>query len=278
MFLNYRRREQEIFFEDTTIQDIKTWSDVKQIEDDVLYSIGMHRKEDNVELTEKEKEALASVLVFQTAHTKIEHLREYVVSQEKESEQDHTFTQGMLEETMIPLEKFPTATGNSVIEEAKHKNVPTFSSLYEYLATGKHLGNCGFTSNMFGVYYQDIFQNVECHKGILPKIAGSINAPRGNHAWIEAENHGQKYIIDTSLLVAIPIEYKEKMGYQDTAKPTMLKETIHYLQTTPYQMTSQEGDLLECVEYQSKSNQGKMSYSKYTAYKERLQEQIHNER
>lgn len=278
VFLNYRNVAEKTLFEDKRILDLKTWKDISCIDDSILDYLGLHRKENKELLDEKEKDLLLTVLVFQPEQTKIEHLREHVVNQEKKSSSIGEFARGMVEGTIIPLEKFKVATGNSIIEETKNKNVPTLSSLYEYLATGKHIGTCGFTSSIFGIYFQDTFHNIECHKGRLPIIAGSKNSPKGNHAWIEAEYQGENYIIDTSMLVAIPTKLKEKMGYLDTEKPKKLKDTLHYITTTNNTLTTGEENLLDCLESLTQSNEGKMSYRSYLEYKEKIKEREQGER
>ena len=45
--------------------------------------------------------------------------------------------------------------------------------------------------------------------GILPILKGTINCPEGNHTWIEYKD----VIIDTTLMLVIDKEYKQKLGY-----------------------------------------------------------------
>lgn len=278
MFIDYRNKLEEKFFENKRIEDIKTWQDIEFIDDKILESLGLTRKSNYEKLNKEELEQLKKILIFNTENIKLSHLREHVAMQEKRQGTNREFSKGIVFGQITPFEKLEVEEGINLISKAKEIDVPTFSSLYEYLARGEHIGTCGFTSKLFGIYYHDIFKNVECHQGILPSIEGSKRSSNGNHAWIEADYNGKRYIMDTSLLVAIPIELKEKIGYQTKGNSENLIDKLTYINKTNNPLTVEDEALIDCMNSLSNTNKGKMSYRTFLIYCNRIKEKDYGER
>ena len=79
----------------------------------------------------------------------------------------------------------------------------------------------------------------------------------------------KRYIIDTSLLTAIPLELKGKIGYEDK-KSIKLDEEMKSLKTKSISLTSSEEDMLEASENKGKSTEGKYSYSNFLEYQKEI--------
>ena len=81
------------------------------------------------------------------------------------------------------------------------------------LRKGVNYGRCGIFAKLFSnTVYGDIKH--EYHIGRNTNIAGSKNSYDGNHAWLEV---GDK-LIDTSLMMEIPLKYKSLFGYETWQK------------------------------------------------------------
>ncbi|MBQ9298492.1 MAG: hypothetical protein IJ223_05660 [Clostridia bacterium] len=113
------------------------------------------------------------------------------------------------------FEDFEYKNGKTLLEATKDVNVESYSNMYELFCRGDHIGYCQPTSRLIGV----MFENPQFHSGNLPCIAGTKNSEDGNHAWVETEINGKEYIVDTSTMLVIPKELKEKVGYIDGKKP-----------------------------------------------------------
>lgn len=278
MFADYRSSLEEKFFENKRINDIKTWKDIEIIDNKILKSLGLNRKESSEELSNEELEQLKKILIFDTQCTHIDHLREYAVIQERKQWGEGGLEEGLVSGRIIPLEKLETESGISFIAKSKEIDVPTYSSLYEYLARGEHIGTCGFSSKLFGIYYHDSLKDIECQEGILPIIKGSKKSSNGNHAWIEADYKDKRYIIDTSLLVAIPVELKESIGYKTKGNSEKLINKLTYINKTRNTLTAEDEALIECMNSLANNNKGKMSYRTFLAYCKRIKEHDYGER
>lgn len=274
MFIDYRNNLEEEFFECKRINDIKTWQDIKFIDNKILENLGLTRKASSEKLSSEELKQLKKILIFNTQNTKVTHLREHAAIQEKRQGTKKALSKGLVSGQIIPFEKLEIKPGINFISKAKEIDVPTFSSLYEYLARGEHIGACGFTSKIFGIYYHDIFKNIECHEGALPIIEGSKKSINGNHAWIEADYNGKRYIIDTSLLVAIPIELKEAIGYKTHGNSEKLIEKLTYINQTSNPLTVEDESLIDCMNSLSNNNKGKMSYRTFLKYSNRIKDYV----
>ncbi len=77
------------------------------------------------------------------------------------------------------------------------------------LKKGLNYGRCG----LFAKLYSNKFllgQEHTYHQGVCKNIVGSKNSDDGNHAWIEFNDK----LIDTSLMIIMPLEYKQELGYK----------------------------------------------------------------
>lgn len=82
-------------------------------------------------------------------------------------------------------------------------------TLGKLLRKGENYGRCGMYAKAFSnLFYKDIKHTI--HMGVCKGIRGSKNSFDGSHAWLEV---GDK-LIDTSLMMAIPLKYKEDLGYK----------------------------------------------------------------
>ena len=160
----------------------------------------------SIELFEK----LKHIIYFDyTKNIKIPTLRE------KSIENQPLIRDYIISGDIIPFEKFDYTSNTSLMEATKKLNVENFSSLYEYLAHGKHIGNCGQTARLFYLLYSDNpTVKLNDRAKALPLIK-TKNSTNGGHVWLEVTTNGDEYILDSSLLLAIPIELKQKLGYID---------------------------------------------------------------
>ena len=261
-------REAENIFEQKRKNDAIQWKEISFISNSVLKRLNIIRKKDGF-LSEKDKEKLDTVLLFNTKGAKINHLRVEATDGHVSKEESTFLRDNLINGTIIPLEKIKDKNNITFFNKAKNINLSGYSSLYEYFARGKNIGTCGYTSELVGILYDDIFKDVELHKGILPIITGTKGAANGNHAWIEVTYNEKRYIIDTSLLTAIPLELKGKIGYEDK-KSIKLDEEMKSLKTKSISLTSSEEDMLEASENKGKSTEGKYSYSNFLEYQKEI--------
>ncbi len=245
-------------------QDI-SWEEISFISDEVLYSIGLKRKEDGI-LSAVEKEKLEQVISYNPKASKIRHLRKEATNGLNDSEKSACLKENLLNGTIIPLEKIKDDNGDSFIKRLKKINLEGYSSFYEYFATGSNIGMCGYTSRKIAVCYSDIFSNIECHSGILKIIAGTGESKKGAHKWIEVDFQGKRYIIDTSTMLMIPIELKNKIGYIDENKSYKFKDYIEFISKTNKTLSSEDEELLELIEKKDIPTLGKYSYNHYLNY------------
>lgn len=168
----------------------------------------------------KDWEKLKTVLYFNDTNSKIETLREPAAINCKE------FIKNILNGKIIPFERYQDEDGKNLIQKMKDINVSTYSSMYEYFVRGEHIGRCGITSKLYGI----AFENPIYHIGQCISLIGTKGCTKDNpsHAWLEVKLNGKEYIIDTSLLVIVPIELKENLGYKDIKKPFSKKELMEY--------------------------------------------------
>lgn len=95
---------------------------------------------------------------------------------------------------------------------------------YDYFIKGYNIGDCIGTSRRLSFSYND----VDIVSGILPVIKGTLNAEQeGGHGWLETSDK----IIDTSLLLVIDKDLKNKLGYIEESRLThsQLIKNIHYV-------------------------------------------------
>jgi hypothetical protein len=155
-------------------------------------------------------------------------------------------------EKIYCFEDFMYNENETLLEATKKVNVETYSSLYEYFKTGEHIGNCGTTSKLIGIMFNNPNYIV---KGNSILLKGSENSPNGEHSWIEAKINNSEYIIDTSLLLVIPKELEEKLGYK-AIKKVNKEDMLKYY--------DREG-ILHChyCELSKKTTENKASYNAY---------------
>ncbi len=94
--------------------------------------------------------------------------------------------------------------------------VNTMKEVYEQ---GLNIGNCGLTSRYFARHIKNSDMNI----GKCKLLRGTLNAPNGEHAWITLDN----FVIDTTLMIMIPEEVAEKLGYQK--EKTLAKDSAKML-------------------------------------------------
>lgn len=114
---------------------------------------------------------------------------------------------------LVNMGKVIDLSSNKCFEEYEKINIggkynPELT-LGKALRKGLNYGRCGLFSKIFSNTILQGYKHTY-NVGYLDVISGSKNSPNGNHAWIETNN----YIIDTSLLMAIPIEFKKSFGYE----------------------------------------------------------------
>lgn len=95
------------------------------------------------------------------------------------------------------------------------------NTLKDVYLHGFNIGHCGLTSRYVIQKYNDASLNY----GICKLLIGTKSALNGSHAWVEYNG----YLIDTTLMLCIPLDDKEKLGYETTKvidkdSATMLSE------------------------------------------------------
>lgn len=163
------------------------------------------------------------------------------------------FRELMEKGTIHGFETYPFQ-GTTLEEALKQVNIEAYSSLYEYFATGANIGTCGFTSRLMGVMFEDVLY----HRGVIPAFVGTPKSEDGCHAWISAKSSTGRIIIDTSLLLVVPEEQKEQLGYIPNHTYTLeqiLEDGDEYYYH--YRIASQQ------------STQNKASYEMYCAVRDR---------
>ena len=78
----------------------------------------------------------------------------------------------------------------------------TLKEIYEH---GFNIGHCGLTSR----YVCRKFDSANLFYGKANLLIGTKAAPNGEHAWTTLNN----YIIDTTLMIAIPSDKAKELGY-----------------------------------------------------------------
>ena len=209
--LFYKNYDEEKFFEKKrfNLENIPTWNDIGfLLKEKPIKEMNFKIKDMN----EKVPLNLWKIIIkmFQYKETdKMQDLRKEAISKNPDIAQ-------YIESGEIKgFETFEYKPGQTLLEATRDVNVESYSSLYELFNRGEHIGNCGPTSRLIGV----MFDEPEFHVGKLPCIRGTKNSEDGVHAWAEAKINGKKYIIDTSTMLVIPVELKEKVGYVDTKRP-----------------------------------------------------------
>lgn len=92
--------------------------------------------------------------------------------------------------------------------ELDHDLESNAHNLEEIYKLGYNIGHCGLTSR----YVTKNFDNSELHFGTSDLLVGTKNALEGEHAWSIING----YLIDTTLMLCIPIEKMDELGYKTT--------------------------------------------------------------
>lgn len=206
--LNYLDTAEYKFFEEKRFDDenLPTWEDVK-----FIFKKGNFK---NIESRISDKKAtipkdiwgiLKKMFYYKDNSENIPNLREEAIKNEPK------IGKYIEEGTIVPFEKFEYKDGKTLLEATKDINVSSFSSMYEYFKRGEHIGTCGLTAGLMGIMFEN---TTYIRHGNAKPVIGTKNSPNGSHAWIEADINGNRKIIDTSLLVVIPFELKEELGYE----------------------------------------------------------------
>lgn len=258
----YQNSAQEEFFEKKRFsnENLPMWKDIEFIEKTKIYKelkINPGEKNEIVPLDVWEK--LKPYLYFDEKKAKIETLRRQAVMKQP------LILDYIQEGEIIPFEKFEldeykeNGDRKTLLEKTREINVSTYSSMYEFFAKGEHIGNCGRTAKFIGT----AFRTPEFHtKGNAPFLAGTKNSENGMHAWLEARVGRFKYIIDTSMMLAIPIKLKKELGYRDDRQPMNLEDMIQY----------DDSDDMFWTHYNESINHSTKNKASYATFLEKVKE------
>lgn len=224
----YTNLDEYEFFEKKRFEDneLPRWKDIDFIFKEEVFKKIKNRISDKEAIVPKEIwEILKKILYYKEADiASIPNLR-------KEAINNVPSMKSYIENgEIIPFEKFEFKEGKTLLEATKDVNVSGYSSLYEYFARGKHIGSCGFTSKLMGIMFKDVnfIRSGQALSVIGTENSIGKNGLQGSHAWVEAKINGKSNIIDTSLMLVIPVELKEKMGYRNLRPPMNLDELLQY--------------------------------------------------
>ena len=113
------------------------------------------------------------------------------------------------------------------LKEDLENEVTSMEQVYE---EGLNVGHCGLTSR----YISRAWDEADVIYGKFAPLAGTNKSPEGAHAWIYLDG----YVVDTTLMIAIPANVAQVLGYE-------------FLET----ITSYEARLLEEQESFSKTRE-----------------------
>ena len=82
---------------------------------------------------------------------------------------------------------------------------PSADTLRDVYSQGFNIGHCGLTSR----YVVKTFKGAALYYGKSKLLVGTPASPDGEHAWTILEHN----LIDTTLMISIPIEKIEELGY-----------------------------------------------------------------
>ena len=81
----------------------------------------------------------------------------------------------------------------------------TLNTVGDAYLRGINIGRCGLTSR----YIARTFPNAKLYYGKSMLLVGTPSSPNGEHAWTIIGNK----LIDTTLMISIPIERRQEFGY-----------------------------------------------------------------
>lgn len=108
----------------------------------------------------------------------------------------------------IDLEQFawPTKLKEQILSIVLDKALETHAStLEEIFQKGFNIGHCGLTSR----YVARKYDKATLYYGNASLLKGTKNSPNGEHAWTTLDG----YLIDSTLMIAIPLELIHELGY-----------------------------------------------------------------
>lgn len=220
----YSNSDEEKFFEDKRFCDsnLPTNEDLEFLKrTKILSKYGIKLGNSKEKISYENWERLKPILYYNDKDSKIDTLRRPALDNCPE------LIKFIFSGEIIPFEKYEMEDGKNLIKKMRDINVNTYSSMYEYFATGQHIGTCGHTSKLYGIIFNDPEYHVRGQCQLLKGTKGcSIEDP--SHAWLEVVLKGHKYIVDTSLLMLIPVELKEKLGYKDLRQPINRDELLRF--------------------------------------------------
>ncbi len=88
------------------------------------------------------------------------------------------------------------------LDKDLESNADTLEDIY---TLGYNIGHCGLTSR----YVARQFNEAKLFYGKAKLLVGTKSAPNGEHAWTTINN----FLIDTTLMICIPITEITKLGY-----------------------------------------------------------------
>lgn len=92
------------------------------------------------------------------------------------------------------------------------------TTLKEIYELGFNIGHCGLTSR----YISRQFKDANLYYGKATLLIGTDSSPNGEHAWTILNNH----LIDTTLMISIPIEKIKELGYTPEKEIAKICSTI----------------------------------------------------
>lgn len=104
-------------------------------------------------------------------------------------------------------EQFSELVFKIELDESLETNAKTLKDVYE---KGFNIGHCGLTSR----YIARKFEEAKMYYGKAALLKGTKNAPNGEHAWTIVED----FLIDTTLMLLIPVSDAVKLGYLSEKK------------------------------------------------------------
>lgn len=88
------------------------------------------------------------------------------------------------------------------LDKALEEHASTLKDIYQ---KGFNIGHCGLTSR----YLAKQFDTATLYYGTATLLIGTKNSPNGEHAWTTLNG----YLIDSTLMIAIPLEFANELGY-----------------------------------------------------------------
>ena len=93
------------------------------------------------------------------------------------------------------------------LDESLEENAKTLGEIYQ---KGFNIGHCGLTSR----YIARRFEEANMYYGKAKLLVETKNSPNGEHAWTIIED----FLIDTTLMLLIPVSDAIKLGYLSEKK------------------------------------------------------------